>query len=122
MSENWKIVAFVATTKPEQSKQFYSEILQLRLVEDTPFALVFEHRGTTLRIQKAPQHTPAQHTALGFEVPDVRAEVSKLKARGVAFERFAGLEQDAQGIWRAPSGTSIAWFKDPDGNLLSFND
>lgn len=119
---DWKIVAFLATTKPEASKKFFIELLQLKLVEETPFAIVFEHRGTTLRIQKAPQHTPAQHTALGFCVPDVQAEVKALHTRGVQFERFGGMDQDALGIWVAPGGTRVAWFKDPDGNLLSFSD
>jgi catechol 2,3-dioxygenase-like lactoylglutathione lyase family enzyme len=120
--ENWKIVAFLATTRPEESRKFFAEVLQLKLVEESPFAIVFEHRGTTLRIQKAPQHTPAAHTALGFCVPDVPAEAQALQARGVQFERFAGLDQDAQGVWLAPSGARVAWFKDPDGNLLSFSD
>jgi catechol 2,3-dioxygenase-like lactoylglutathione lyase family enzyme len=120
--DNWKIVAFLATAKPEESRKFFADVLKLKLVEESPFAIVFEHRGTTLRIQKAPQHTPAQHTALGFCVPDVPAEVRALQARGVQFERFAGLDQDAHGIWLAPSGTRVAWFKDPDGNTLSFSD
>src|ERR1700759_3545400 len=116
MSDSWKIVAFLATTKPEESKKFFAEVLQLKLVEDSPFAIVFEHRDTTLRIQKAPAHSPAPHTALGFCVSDVAAAVRDLHARGGQFERFSGMNQDELGIWLAPSGTRVAWFKDPDCN------
>ena len=75
--------------------------------------------GTELRLQKVERLDPQPFTALGWQVADIDGVVTKLAAAHVAMERYGWLEQDASGIWRAPSGACIAWFKDPDGNLLS---
>ena len=120
------IVAFLATNDPERSKQFYVEVIGLTLLEETPFALVFDVNGTTLRIQKTRGHAPAPHTALGWETRAIADDVRALIARGVRFERYAGMEQDGLGIWSPPGApgqarAQVAWFKDPDGNLLSLS-
>jgi hypothetical protein len=66
---------------------------------------------------------PAPYTILGWKVPDISAAVQQLTATGVAFERYPFLEQDADGIWSAPEGAAkVAWFKDPDGNVLSLSE
>jgi catechol 2,3-dioxygenase-like lactoylglutathione lyase family enzyme len=88
-------------------------------VADEPFALVFDANGVMLRVQKVAALAPASHTVLGWNVPDVRAAVEALAAKGVVFERFDGMPQDAFAIWTSAGGSSIVWFKDPDGNLLS---
>ena len=116
------IIAFIATTQPEQARVFYSEVLGLRLVEDTPFALVFDAHGTMLRIQKVQILTPARHTVLGWQVVDVHDAVEMLLKRGITFDRYPGLPQDEQGIWTSPDGNKIAWFTDPDGNTLSLTE
>lgn len=116
------IIAFIATTQPEQAKVFYSEGLGLRLMEDTPFALVFDANGTMLRVQKVQTLTPAGHTVLGWLVVDVHEAVELLLKRGIIFDRYAGLPQDEQGIWTTPDGNKIAWFSDPDGNTLSLTE
>ena len=113
------LVAFVATTKPDQAREFYEEALGLRLISDDPFAIVLDANGTTLRVTKVREHTPAPFTVLGWQVADLRKAVVWLSGRGVDVERVPGLPQDALGIWNAPGGTQVAWFKDPDGNLLS---
>jgi catechol 2,3-dioxygenase-like lactoylglutathione lyase family enzyme len=113
------ITAFVATAKPARSKQFYQETLGLRVVSDDQFAIAFDCAGVQLRIQKVDKLQPHAFTALGWRVPNIRATVEGLSKRGVSFERYAYLEQDEFGVWLAPSGASVAWFKDPDGNLLS---
>jgi catechol 2,3-dioxygenase-like lactoylglutathione lyase family enzyme len=120
------IVAFLATNDSERSKQFYMEVLGLELQEESPFALVFDLNGTTLRIQKTRGHVPAPHTALGWESRAIADDVRALLARGVHFERFAGMEQDELAIWSPPgppgqARAQVAWFKDPDGNLLSLS-
>src|SRR2546423_13170817 len=119
MFSNAKIVTFVATSKPERAQDFYAQTLGLRLIADDAFALVFDVNGVMLRVQKVEAHTPANHTVLGWDVSDIQATVKELMTRGVRCERYAWLEQDELGIWTAPSAAKIAWFKDPDGNVLS---
>jgi hypothetical protein len=63
--------------------------------------------------------TPAPFTILGWSVPAIEDVVRHLGEQSVAFERFPGMEQDELGIWSTPGGERVAWFKDPDGNLLS---
>jgi catechol 2,3-dioxygenase-like lactoylglutathione lyase family enzyme len=116
-----KLVAFVATVDAARARAFYEGLLGLRVVEDQPFALVVESAGTTIRIQKVDRMHAAPYTALGWQVADVVAEVAALAAKGVRFERYPGMEQDQHGIWPSPSGTRVAWFKDPDGNVLSLS-
>jgi catechol 2,3-dioxygenase-like lactoylglutathione lyase family enzyme len=113
------VIAFVATTDPERARRFYEAALGLPLLRDEPFALVFDANGTTLRVQKVRELHPAPYMILGWKVPDVRATVSSLEARGIRFERYPGLVQDDVGVWTSPSGARVAWFKDPDGHILS---
>jgi len=119
MLSDYEVIAFIQTIQPEKAKAFYRDILGLKFEEDDPFALVFWAGRTMLRIQKVREITPLPFTALGWNVPDIRATMAKLSSKGVEFERYEGLSQDAAGIWLTPSGTSICWFKDPDGNTLS---
>jgi catechol 2,3-dioxygenase-like lactoylglutathione lyase family enzyme len=115
------IVAFLATAKPDCALAFYRDVLGLPLVSDDAFAFAFDVNGTQLRIQKVESLVPQQFTALGWSVSDIEKAVDLLSALGVAFERYSFLEQDHRGIWLAPSGTRVAWFKDPDKNLLSLS-
>lgn len=112
-------IAFAATADAERARAFYAGTLKLPLIADEPFALVFDCGGTQLRIQKVQQVQPAPQTVLGWEVPDISGVVRALGAAGVAFERYSFLPQDDLGVWTAGDGTKVAWFKDPDGNLLS---
>jgi catechol 2,3-dioxygenase-like lactoylglutathione lyase family enzyme len=114
-----RAVAFLATSKPDESRQFFAEVLGLRLLEEHPFAIVFDAHGTMLRIQKVANVTVAPYTSFGLEVTDIEATVDALAARGVRAKRYSHFEQDARGIWTAPGGTRVFWFEDPDGNLLS---
>ena len=118
-----KIVGFLTTTKPDEARKFFGETLGFRFVADDDFALVFDANGTTIRVAKARAFTPAQGTVLGWEVDDIRAAVRELAARGVHFEQFnlPFLKQDELGVWTAPGGDEVAWFKDPDGNVLSIS-
>ncbi len=115
-----EVMAFVATANPEKSKAFYTDVLGLKLVEDAWFAIVLMAGDTRLHIEKVKEFTPQPFTVLGWQVPDIAATVASLAAKGVKFERYPGLEQDAAGIWATPDeGGRVAWFKDPDGNTLS---
>jgi predicted enzyme related to lactoylglutathione lyase len=116
------VVAFVATRDPDRARAFYEGVLELTVVADEPFALVFDAHGTTLRVQKLQELAPARHTVLGWLVPDIAAAVRQLSARGVVCERYPGLPQDDLGICTFPGGGRVAWFKDPDGNTLSLTE
>ena len=113
-------MAFVATTDHTRARTFYRDILGLHLVaEELPFALVFDAHGTVLRVAIVRELVPAKYTVLGWRVSDIASTVGKLSQVGVRFERYAGMNQDEQGIWASPSGARVAWFLDPDGNTLS---
>jgi catechol 2,3-dioxygenase-like lactoylglutathione lyase family enzyme len=113
------IIAFVPTTDAARARGFYEGVLGLRLVSDDPFSLVFDANGTMLRVVKLQTFTPAPFTILGWNVPDIDDAVTRLTERGVAFEHCGMKDQDPRGIWTSPSGARVAWFKDPDGNVLS---
>ena len=116
-----KLVAFVATTDPAKARAFYEGVLGLRLAEDEkPFALVFDANGIMLRVTTVHEHKPAPFTVLGWDVASIQETVERLAAAGVEFQRYAGVNDgDPKGIWTAPGGARVAWFKDPDGNVLS---
>jgi catechol 2,3-dioxygenase-like lactoylglutathione lyase family enzyme len=116
------LVAFVPTTHFERAKAFYGDVLGLPLVEQTEFACVFRARNATLRVTLVDRLEPAAHTVLGWAVPDLGAALADLAARGVQPARYAGLDQDERGVWRSPAGARIAWFRDPDGNVLSLTE
>lgn len=116
---NAPVIAFLASVDAVKARQFYEGTLGLRVVEDTPFALVVEGAGTSVRIQRVEHFSPQPFTALGFSVPDITASVKALSSAGVRFERYGFMEQDPLGVWTSPGGAKIAWFKDPDGNTLS---
>ena len=116
----YNIVAFVSIVDVERAKVFYRDTLGLRLVlEEPPFALVFDANGIMVRLGMAKELPPAHGTVLGWQVPDIEAAVRDLEQAGVRIERFEKLKQDNLGIWTAPIGDKVAWFKDPDGNILS---
>jgi catechol 2,3-dioxygenase-like lactoylglutathione lyase family enzyme len=112
------IVAFVPTKDAEKARAFYVDVLGLRFIKDDGFAMVLDANGIMVRVAKA-QFTPAQFTILGWQVKNIETTVAGLLEKGVHFERFGFFEQDALGIWTAPTGDKVAWFKDPDGNVLS---
>ncbi len=117
------IVAFVPIVNAAQAKTFYGDVLGLPLVgEEMPFALVFDANGIMLRLVILSELAPAPWTVLGWEVPDIEDTVRKLEASGVYFERYEHMQQDARGIWKSPNGAKVAWFKDPDGNVLSVSE
>ena len=115
-------MAFAATANPAKAKAFYAGTLGLRLVADDGFALVFDVHGTMLRVTTVQKVAVAPYTVLGWQVDDIAAAAAELKAAGVEFQRYPGMQQDALGIWDAPGGAArVAWFQDPDGNILSIS-
>jgi catechol 2,3-dioxygenase-like lactoylglutathione lyase family enzyme len=114
-----RLVAFVSSRDLERSKAFYVEVLGLKFVSQDRFSLVLNGNGTRLRIALVGEFQPAKFTVLGFEVADIRQEIALLQAKGVNCERYPGMPQDEMGVWNSPSGAQVAWFKDPDGSVLS---
>jgi hypothetical protein len=119
MLSSEKLMAFVSTTKKDPARVFFRDTLGLRLLHEDGFAQEFDANGTLLRVTFAQTVTPAPYTVLGWDVKDLRATVTELKKKGVTFEIFGFFKQDDLGIWTAPNGDQVAWFKDPDGNILS---
>jgi catechol 2,3-dioxygenase-like lactoylglutathione lyase family enzyme len=113
------IIAFVATTQPERARTFYEQVLGLSLKEQDGFALTFDAGGTMLRVAIVDHLDAAGYTVLGWIVQDIVATAQELSARGVEFNRYEWMQQDAHGVWTSPSGARVAWFRDPDGNTLS---
>jgi len=116
------LIAFVPTRDPAKSRNFYEKTLGLEFVSADSFAQVFNAHGTALRVADVSGvkgFKPAPFTIVGWVVTNVGDTAGDLVKKGVAFERFPGMDQDAQGVWQSPSGSRVAWFKDPDGNILS---
>jgi catechol 2,3-dioxygenase-like lactoylglutathione lyase family enzyme len=115
------VATFVASADPERSREFYEDKLGLTFVSDDEYALVFDANGTTLRIQKAGEFTPQQFTVLGWHVADIDAAMAELRSRGVEFEQYPWMPPESGGVMEFPGGAKVAWFKDPDGNVLSLD-
>ena len=117
-----RIIAFVPSRDLQRAKAFYVETLGLKFVSQDSFALVLNGNGTMVRVAKVSEFQPANFTILGFDVADIRKKVTALLAKNVICERYPGMQQDEMGIWHSPSGARVAWFKDPDGNVLSLTE
>lgn len=119
-----ELIAFVPVTDSAKAREFYESVLGLRLIEDEkPFALVFDANGTMLRVTPVREHTPAPFTILGWDVNDLEKTVERLARTGVEFLRFPGMnDRDPHAIWNAPSGARVAWFHDPERNVLSLTE
>jgi len=107
------------TSRMAEAEKFYGEVLGLHLKARSHGALVYDVGGSDLRVSPVPSTQPSAHTVLGFAVADIRTIVESLMERGIRFERIPGFSHDAMGIFATPDGSRVAWFRDPDGNLLS---
>ena len=116
------IVAFVPISDAAKARAFYEGILGLRFIQDDGFAMVLEANGIMVRAVKLKEVKPVQHTILGWNIRDIEKAVRALRDKGVHFEIFGFLKQNELGIWTAPTGDKVAWFKDPDGNTLSLSE
>jgi catechol 2,3-dioxygenase-like lactoylglutathione lyase family enzyme len=119
-----KLVAFIPTRDMTQGRAFYEAVLGLRLVsDDAPFAQVFDANGTMLRVTAVGEFTPDPFTVLGWQVDSIENTAERLAASGITLLRYTGMnDNDPQGIWTSPAGARIAWFHDPDGNVLSITE
>lgn len=112
-------VSFILTADRAKTKPFYADVLGLKLIAEEDFGVVFDlGGGATLRLTDIKDHRPGPHTVLGWEVPDIRAAMAELRAKGVRFEIYEGFGQDEDGVW-CFQDAKLAWFNDPEGNNLS---
>lgn|ERR1017187_7717783 len=117
-----QLKAFVPTVKPREAKSFYKDILGLKLLSEDKYALEFDANGILLRVTPVPEFKPQAFTVLGWNVPDITSVIESLNNKGIMCERYTFLEQDDLGVWTSPGGSKVAWFKDPDGNVLSLTE
>jgi catechol 2,3-dioxygenase-like lactoylglutathione lyase family enzyme len=116
------LIAFAATTDLTRAQAFYEATLGLPVIDENAYACVFDAHGTMLRITAVAEVAHPGYTVLGWRVTDMSETIAHLESRGVVFARYEGMEQDAQGVWTTPNGDRIAWFTDPDGNVLSLTE
>jgi catechol 2,3-dioxygenase-like lactoylglutathione lyase family enzyme len=114
-----RLQTLIWTSRIAEATRFYRDVLELPLTGTSHGASVFEVGGGELRLSPVPETKPSEHTVLGFSVADVEGVISALRTRGVTFERFPGFPHDERGVLKTPDGARVAWFRDPDGNLLS---
>jgi catechol 2,3-dioxygenase-like lactoylglutathione lyase family enzyme len=119
MLQTSEVVAFVSSADLRRARAFYEQALGLRLIEQNDFACVFDANGTMLRVTAVAEVARPGYTVLGWRVADMTAMVRGLTAKGIGFLRYDGMDQDENGIWTTPGGDQVAWFADPDGNVLS---
>jgi catechol 2,3-dioxygenase-like lactoylglutathione lyase family enzyme len=116
-----KLVGFVPTKDYEQARAFYEGKLGFQFVSLDQYALVVSVGGHKIRIAKVPNFTPLEGTILGWEVKEIETVATWLMDRGVTLEKYPFVQDRELGIWTTPSGDKVAWFKDPDGNILSIS-
>ena len=121
MLTTFPINGFVRISDPERARRFYEQTLGLAFDYENPYVVVFRSGNTQIIAQIVKEFAPVAATVLGWEVKDIKTVVSALRKDGVVFEKFDGMDQDELGIWTSPAG-KVAWFKDPDGNLLSVSE
>jgi catechol 2,3-dioxygenase-like lactoylglutathione lyase family enzyme len=113
------MVSFIPCANLSRAKEFYRHTLGFHLLSEGAFGLMFEVSGELLRVFQMERGFAPSYTILGWKVPNISAVVDELAQKEIPFERYEGFVQDEQGIWTAPDGARVAWFRDPDGNILS---
>ena len=121
MLTTFPLNGFVRITDSQRARQFYEQVLGLAFEDENPYVMVFRSGDSQIIAQRMDQMTPIAATVLGWEVKEIEKVVATLRDRGVVFEKFDGMDQDDLGIWKSPAG-KVAWFKDPDGNILSVSE
>lgn len=122
MLRDSQLVGFLLITDVERAKDFYCGVLGLPIRHEDDYAVVVDAGGTPLRLAVVERVPEPVGTNVGWLVEDINASVRDLAARGIEFERFPGMKQDADGVWRpSPDSGGVAWFRDPDGNRLSLS-
>jgi predicted enzyme related to lactoylglutathione lyase len=116
------VATFVAASDAARARDFYENKLGLTVVLEDDWGIMFDSNGTSIRMQKGVKNfTPQEFTVLGWHVDDIEAAKADLESRGVEFEQYPWMPPESNGIMEFPGGARVAWFKDPDGNVLSLD-
>jgi len=115
------VAAFVAASDTAAARDFYENKLGLTVILEDDWGIMFDSNGTSIRLQKGVTFKPQEFTVLGWHVEDIEAAKAELESRGVAFEQYPWMPEGSNGIMTFPGGARVAWFKDPDGNVLSLD-
>ncbi len=121
MLSSGKMVGFIPTKDYDKARDFYESKLGFKFVSLDKFALVMSVSGHMIRIVKISNFTPLQGTILGWQVEDIESVAAWLRDRGAPPEKYPFAQDQNLGIWTTPDGSKVAWFKDPDGNILSIS-
>jgi|ERR1700744_2689297 len=121
MLVNETLKTFVPTVKPKEARAFYQDTLGLKFLGEDGYGIEFDSGGTLLRIAAVRELIPHGFTVLGWNVKNIEAEIRSLNEKGVVFEKYDFLQQDDLRIWTSPNNSKVAWFRDPDGNILSLS-
>lgn len=113
------LMAIVGTADMERALAFYVDTLALSVISSDEYGTSLEAGGTELRLTRVPAVAAAPYSQLAWRVGDLNGAVAALQSQGVEVVRFDHLEQDDVGAWTSPTGVRVAWFRDPDANLLS---
>ena len=114
------VIGFIPVRDLGKARDFFGGKLGLRVVTDDGYALVLEAAGgVMIRCVLTPDAQAQPFTIFGWEVPDVPAAMAKLAGAGVEPLIYPHFNQTKAGVWTAPNGDTVAWFHDPDGNVLS---
>ena len=119
MLESARAMAFVPATDLGRARELYEGVLGLKVLDVSGFACVFRVGGATMRVALVRELSPQPFTVFGWAVGAISETMAGLAARGVEFLRYVGMDKDPAGVWTTPDGDRIAWFRDPDGNVLS---
>jgi catechol 2,3-dioxygenase-like lactoylglutathione lyase family enzyme len=122
MLASMDMIGFLLTKDYEKARSFYEGNLGFEFVSLDQFALVMQAGKSMIRIVKDPTFTPLRSTVLGWKVDDIEGMVDWLTKRGVVFDKYPFVQDKERGIWTAPGGSKVAWFRDPDGNVLGVSE
>ena len=121
MLTTYPLNGFLRITDPGRARHYYEQVLGLTFEYENPYVSAVRGGDTSIIAQRVKDMVPIPSTVLGWEVKGVEKVVAFLRDRGVVFEKYPHMEQDALGIWKSPAG-KVAWFKDPDGNVLALSE
>jgi catechol 2,3-dioxygenase-like lactoylglutathione lyase family enzyme len=114
-------IANLAVRDLKQAQQFYEGTLGFEAVgREGDELIVYRSGATTFNVYRSKEAGTNRATAMTWVVGDnVKAVAQDLKAKGVTFEHYDMPGLRLEGDVHVGQGLQVAWFKDPDGNILN---